>query len=88
MGDTPKKSLGNGAFFMVAMDPALTDLQQMTHHLGVLKYAQRYSQSRIGKGIPGFNSCKEDAKKTCKEDPTLHCFALGQIAGTLSDIRP
>jgi len=22
MGDTPKKSLGNGAFFMVAMDPA------------------------------------------------------------------
>jgi len=88
MGDTPRKSLGNGAFFMVAMDPALTDLQQRRNHLYVLKYALRYSQPRIGKGIPGSNSCKEPTKKTCKEDPTLHCFALGQIAGTLSDIRP
>jgi hypothetical protein len=80
MGDTQKKSLGNGAFFMVAIDQVLTDLQQRTHHLCVLKYAQRYSQPQIGKGIPGSN--------TRKEALTLHCFALGQIAGTLSDIRP
>jgi hypothetical protein len=87
-GDTPKKSLGNGAFFMVAMDPALTKLQQRRYHLCVLKYALRYSQPRIGKGIPGSNFCKEPAMQVCKEALTLHCFALGQIAGTLSDIRP
>ncbi len=69
-----RQSPGNGAFFMVALNPGIQEKQESSqNHICVLKYAQRYSQSRIGKGIPGFYSCKEDAKKTCKEDPTLHC---------------
>ena len=43
MGDAPKKSLGNGAFFMVAMDQALTNLQQGRNHRCVLKYAKVFA---------------------------------------------
>jgi hypothetical protein len=81
MGDTPKKSLGNGAFFMVAMDPALADPQKRKNHPCVLKCAQRYSQPRIGKGIPA-------GLILFLVSIRLHCFALAQFAVTQTDIRP
>jgi len=43
--------------------------------------AQRYSQPRNGKGIPGHPIAS-------LQMITLHCFALGQFAGTQTDIRP
>ena len=43
--------------------------------------AQRYSQPRNGKGIPGNPSLSAGLI-------ALHCFALGQFAATQTDIRP